>query len=101
MLCEDRDRDSLAEDYAFSTRSRVTHVASRVTFACVLADASMVDTALQVDCAVRDSDSLPSSVPRVPRPPRSSRSHPRAAVASDVVGEGGHFFYECALFDAP
>jgi len=101
MVCGDRDRDMLMEDYAFSTSSRVTYVASRVTFACVLADASMVDTALMVDCAVADSDdSLPSSVPSAPSSPCAHSLHPRPR-AADVVGEGGRFFYECALSSDP
>ena len=70
MLCGDRDRDQLEPDYAFSTCSRSTYMASRVVFACVLADAAMVDAALLLDCAVQDSDDTPSAIPRVPAPPR-------------------------------
>ena len=99
MVCGDRDRDQLGEDYAFSTSSRVTYVASRVTFACALADASMVDTALTVDCAVDDCDDpLPTSVPSPsPVPARVLTSRPHYSHAADVLGEGGRFFYECAL----
>jgi len=87
------------------------YVASRVVFACVLADASMVDTALLVDCAVNDSDDslIPTSVPDVSLtslPPALVCMFPipvlLRAVLIYVLSDGGGRFlllllYECAL----
>ena len=46
LLSGDGERDLMQEDTSFTAPSRTTHVAQRLVFAAVMADAAMVDDAL-------------------------------------------------------
>ena len=53
-LCGEGDRDAGAEDWYFTAPSRVTYYMQRVVFAGFMADAAMVDAAIDADVALRD-----------------------------------------------
>ena len=53
-LCGEGDRAMDADDWYFTAPSRVTYYMQRVVFAGVMADAAMVDAAIDADVGRRD-----------------------------------------------
>ena len=52
--CGDLDRDRGEEDWAFSAPSQVTYYMQHIVLAGVMADAAMVDAAIEADVYRRD-----------------------------------------------
>ena len=58
QLCGEGERAHDAEDWTFTAPSRVTYFMQHVVFAGVMADAEMVDRALELDVAWRAPEAV-------------------------------------------
>ena len=54
--CGDGERDLGEDDWAFTAPSRVTYFVQHVVLAGVIADAAMVDAAIELDVYAREAD---------------------------------------------
>ena len=90
QLTGDGDRDALrADDYAFSTASRTTYMASLLVFGAVLSDAVMVDRVIGMDVmdvAMAAGRGRQRGAPGARRPTQR-----------DIEGGGGQFWYEAGM----
>ena len=60
--CGDGERDLGEDDWAFTAPSRVTYFVQHVVLAGVIADAAMVDAAIELDVYAREADTARPAV---------------------------------------
>ena len=90
QLTGDGDRDALrADDYAFSTASRTTYMASLLVFGAVIADAVMVERVIGMD--VMDAAMVEGGGRQ------KGAQGARRPTQRDIEGSGGRFWYEAGM----